>query len=487
MDHFYITTTIPYVNALPHLGHALEFVQADAMARWLRFCGNNVFFLSGTDENAMKNVQSAEAKGMPIKEFVDKNSGVFKKLLKELNISNDQFIRTIEERHKRGAQALWLSTDKKYIYKKKYRGMYCLGCELFYKQEELKENKCPLHPNRKVEEVEEENYFFKLSEFQGWLSRLISNNELKIIPESKKNEALSMIKMGLEDFSISRSKKRTRGWGVPVPGDKEQTIYVWYDALSNYINALGYPDKKAKLFEDFWLKGKSKIHVLGKDVSRFHSIYWPAMLKAANLPIPDFEFIHGFITLGESKMSKSSGDSIDPFELINEFGVDTLRYFLLREIPAYGDGDFSFKKLKTRYSGDLANGLGNFSARVLALGEKIGVLENSGIEKKVKEEINKTKKELENKMKEWKFHEALATIWKLISFGDGYIEENKIWAISEEVQKKEKLYNLVSILDNIVAMIGPFLPGTAEKIKRGISWRGDELRLKKIEMLFPRL
>jgi methionyl-tRNA synthetase len=281
-------------------------------------------------------------------------------------------LRTTEERHIKGAQALWSATKSEDIYKKKYEGLYCVGCEQFYKAEELDEKgECFEHPGKKPEVVEEENYFFRLSSYGPWLKDLLSSGKLKLVPESRKNELLSLIEQGLEDFSISRPAVRSKGWGVPVPGDPSQTIYVWYDALANYITALGYPNAEAPLYKKFWAEGDTRFHILGKGVSRFHAIYWPAMLKSANLVLPNEEFIHGYITIDGKKISKSLGNVVDPLVVAKKYGVDAVRYYLLREIPTADDGDFSEEKLLRRYNSDLANGLGNFVARVLTLVEKL--------------------------------------------------------------------------------------------------------------------
>lgn len=480
MNKFYITTTIPYVNAAPHVGHAFEFIQADVIARYRRLQGDTVYFLSGADENAIKNVQAAEDAGVPVKEFVEKNSKAFEDLLSKLNVSIDQFIGTTEERHKKGAQALWEATDPKYIYKKIYKGLYCVGCELFYKAEELNEKgECSDHPGKQLEEIEEENYFFKLSEFEPWLKELIESDTLKIIPETRRKEILSFINQGLEDFSISRPIKRSKNWGVSVPGDDSQTIYVWYDALANYITALGYPDEKAELYSTFWEKNKKRVHVLGKGVNRFHTVYWPAMLKAANLPLPTLEFIHGYITADGKKMSKSLGNVIDPFELVDKYGVDAVRYFFLREIPAYDDGDFSYEKFETRYNADLAGGLGNLVARVLTMAKKEGIKELKTINNsELKKTIKNVKEDVDSALKEFKFHEALEAVWSLIHNADRLIEKERPWekGDSQERVLQELLYTIRVISE----MLEPFLPETAEKIQL-------QLTSQKIEPLFPRL
>ncbi|OGZ02618.1 MAG: methionine--tRNA ligase, partial [Candidatus Liptonbacteria bacterium RIFOXYB1_FULL_36_10] len=321
----FISTAIPYVNAKPHIGFALELVEADVFARFKRVNNNDVFLLTGTDENSLKNVQTAEELNIPTAEFVEKNAKFFQKLAVDLNISNDGFIRTsIEEKHKKGAEKLWSSCRPEDIYKKQYKGFYCVGCEEFKTAKDLENGKCPEHPNREVEIVEEENYFFKLSNYQNKLKEIIETGKMEIIPETRKNEMLSFINSGLEDFSISRSNERAKKWGIKVPQDEEQTIYVWFDALSNYITALDYTSAGEK-FKKYWEEGSEIIHVIGKGINRFHTIYWPAMLLSAGVRIPTKIFIHGYITSAGQKMSKSLGNVVDPFELIEKYGADALR------------------------------------------------------------------------------------------------------------------------------------------------------------------
>lgn len=487
MKTFFISTSIPYVNADPHIGHALEFVQADVWARFHRQKGEDVFFLTGTDDNALKNVQAAEAAGIPVKQWVDAHAEVFKKLARELNVSNDDFIRTSkEERHQLGAQKLWLACKKEDIYKKKYRGLYCVGCESFKTGKELINGECPEHPGKKLEAVEEENYFFHLSRYQEELEQLIGSDKFKIIPESRRNETLQFIKSGLQDFSISRSRERAKNWGVPVPGDDAQIMYVWFDALSNYINALGYADNGEK-FKKYWEKGDKIVHVIGKDINRFHAVYWPAILLSAGVRLPSTVFVHGFLTVDGQKMSKSVGNVVNPLEVIQKWGAEPTRYYLLREIPAYEDGDFSLRKLKERYNSDLANGLGNFTARVLTLahGQEF---DSDGVEETVDEKIKATRTIVSQKLSEFKFNEAIGAVWDLISFGDAYVNEKKPWDTSvAKDQRSRIILNLVIILDNVAALLKPFLPETSEKITKAIAWDGDKLRVQKTAPLFPRL
>ena len=496
---FFISTSIPYVNAAPHIGFALELVQADVLARVRREKGDDVFFLTGTDENALKNVQAAEAAGVAVQKWVDEHSEVFKKLTKAINISNDDFIRTSKEkRHILGAQKLWLAClaprdpaqpDKKEdIYKKKYRGLYCVGCEVFKTEKELVDGECPEHRQKKLEIIEEENYFFRLSKYQEKLEQLIESNKFRIIPESRRNEILKFIKFGLEDFSISRSRERAKGWGVEVPGDPSQIIYVWFEALSNYINALDYADNGEK-FKKYWEESGEIIHMIGKGINRFHTVYWPAMLLSAGVRLPSTVFVHGYVTINGQKISKSFGNVVDPFYTIKRYGVDATRYYLLREIPAYEDSDFSIQKFEARYNADLANGLGNFAARVLTLANQHEFSTNdTNIDKEIEDKIAETKKIVNQKLEEFKFNEALAAIWNLIAFGDAYVNEKKPWDASiVKDQRSRVILNLVVILDNVAALLKPFLPATAEKITQSIEWEGERLRVQKIAPLFPRI
>ncbi|MDP2696055.1 MAG: methionine--tRNA ligase [bacterium] len=487
---FYISTSIPYVNAAPHIGHALEFVQADVLARWARQHGQDAFFVSGTDDNALKNVQAAEAAGVSVDKWVGEHANIFQKLLKDLNISNNDFIRTsIDQRHLAGAQKIWRSCRPEDIYKKKYSGLfYCLGCEEFKNTKDLINGECEEHPGKALESVAEENYFFRLSNYQKRLEDIISSDKLKIVPKSRKNEMLAFIRDGLEDFSISRSRERAKDWGVPVPDDDSQVMYVWFDALSNYINALDYADDGGA-FKKYWQQGDEIIHVIGKGINRFHSIYWPAMLLSAGIGLPKKILVHGYFTIDGQKISKSLGNIIDPFEVIGKYGVDATRYFLLREIPSTDDGDFTFAKFEERYNADLANGLGNFAARVLTLGEKLGELSEIEIDKEIADKIVAAKGLVGLKIKEFKLHEALAGIWELISCGDKYVNDKKPWSADVgDADKRKMIFNAVTILDNVAALLQPFMPSTAEKITQGISWSSaGKLKLNKAENLFPRL
>ena len=485
MKHVFISTSIPYVNAAPHLGHALEFIQADVLARHHRAIGDKVFFLSGSDENSLKNVRSAEKAGIPVMDLVSENFKKFFDLKESLNISFDDFIRTTEERHFKGAQKLWTACEKD-IYRKKYSGLYCVGCEEFYKEDELIDGLCPEHKT-KPELIEEENYFFKLSEYQAEIRDLIKTDTVKIIPESRKNEVLSFIDSGLQDFCISRTNERAKGWGIDVPGDSTQKMWVWFDALSNYINALGYGSSDESKFNEFWQDNEFKTHVLGKGIIRFHSVYWLAMLLSAGISLPKTILVHGYLTVDGQKMSKSIGNVVDPKELVLKYGSEGVRYFLLREVPATGDGDFTYEKFEKRYNSDLASGLGNLFSRTLAMVIKAGL--DNEFEVKPNNLFIEKNKEVEEKVLERfiQFNETLMDIWDLVSFCDKYIENEKPWEIIDVQKQREVFSNLIYSLNNISKLIEPFLPLTSEKMKEQLGNNNGIFNIKKGDALFPRI
>lgn len=470
---FFITTAIAYVNAPPHLGFALESIQADVLARAHRARKEEVFFETGTDEHGTKIQRAAEKEGIPTAEFVLKNAKLFQDLKPALNLSWDAFSRTNrKEPHWGEVEKIWKKLEKNGdLYKKTYEGLYCVGCEAFITKKDLVDGKCHIHL-REPEKVSEENWFFRLSKYGKELEKLLSENTLRVVPEYRKNEVLSLIGEGLEDISFSRPRKDLP-WGIPVPGDDSQTIYVWADALVNYMD---YPEH--------W---PADVHLIGKDILRFHAIIWPAMLISAGLPLPKSIFTHGFITTDGQKMSKSLGNVVDPFELVRKYGIDPVRYYLLREIPSGEDGDFTHEKMKDRYNGDLANGLGNFYARVLTLASKYGEIHASPLEKEIEEKIEEVKKASEEKLDNFRLHDALGTIWELVGLGDRYVNGNKVWEIKDEEEKKRKLHNLLVILENLGVLLVPFLPETAEKIAASISREGEVVKVTKGANLFPRL
>lgn len=468
----YIIQAIPYVNAAPHVGHALEYVQADCLARFYRLNDYDVLYSSGADENSLKNVQAAEKEGVPVQKLVDKYAKSFFDLKDAFNLTFDIFNRTSTKEHFRGAQKFWNLCREEDIYKKKYKGLYCVGCEQFYTPGELVDGKCPEHlivP----EEVSEENYFFKLSNYQEFLEKLISTDKLKITPPSRKNEVLSFIKGGLEDFSISRSKERARGWGVPVPGDDTQVMYVWFDALVTYLTALGFGNDE-NVYRDFWVNNKNKIHVIGKGIIRFHAVYWIAMLESANLELPSEEFVHGYITVNGQKISKTLGNVIDPFDLVKKYGADVIRFYLLREIPAWGDGDFSESRLKELYNGELANGLGNLVARVARLASDVNL--------KLPEKRNFTfKKAVSDHIKTYRFDLAIMAIWDEVSKLDKQINKTKPWEL-KGAELKKVLAPIAQEIREIAFNLSPFVPETSQKILGQFT---GEIKAEK--PLFPRI
>ena len=453
MKRIYLTTAIPYVNAAPHIGFALEAVQADCLARFWRSNGYEVLFSSGTDENSLKNVQAAEAEGIPTRQLVDKYSRQFASLKEALNLSWDIFNRTSLPHHFLGAQKLWQLVKHDDIYKKNYRGLYCVGCEAFYDPKEISGGQCPEgHVN--IEEIEEENYFFKLSNYQGFLFKLIDTDRLRITPITRKNEVLSFIKQGLEDFSISRSIERARGWGVPVPSDNSQVMYVWFDALTTYLSALGFGSKEGDLYQKFWVENSNRLHIIGKGIIRFHALFWPAMLASAGLPMPKTEFVHGYVTVEGQKISKSLGNVIDPFDLVGKLGVDAIRYYLLREIPSWGDGDFSISRLREIYNGELANGLGNLAARVGRLCADINL--NLPPKKNFK-----FKKAVWENLRNFRFDLALLSLWEEISTLDKRINEERPWELEGRTLKKT-ITPIAQAIREIAFNLSPFLPQTAQ-------------------------
>ncbi len=480
---YYITTAIDYANAAPHVGHALEKVQADVLARYHRQKGFETFYLTGTDEHGVKVFRKAKEAGKEPQAFTDEIVEGFKALKEAFNLSWDEFIRTTDrEKHWPGVEMIWKKlVENGDIYKKNYQGLYCVGCEKFVTEKDLVDGKCRDH-QKEPEVVEEENYFFRLSKYSKEIESRIRNNELRIIPETRANEVLALIGEGLEDVSFSRPAKDLP-WGVPVPGDESQTMYVWCDALTNYISAIGYG--RNENWKKWW---PADAQVIGKDILRFHAAIWPGMLLSAGLSLPKKLLVHGFVSIDGVKMSKSVGNVIDPIELVKKYGTDAVRYYFLKEIPSHEDGDFSVANLERVYNGELANGLGNFSSRVLGLASKFGKLEVdfSEVETLVNEKIEATKKQVDEKIHAFRLHEAVSAINELISLGDKYVNDHEVWKDTEN--KKKEILNLVAILDNVAGLLLPFLPETSEKISKSINWiNKNTLEVVRGAGLFPRL
>ncbi len=467
---FYITTTLPYVNAEPHIGFALEILQADVWARFNRQSGNEVFFNTGTDEHGLKIFRKAEELGIEVQKYCDDSAERFVELKNALNLSFDNFIRTTDEKHIQAAQEFWKKCDSNGdIYKKIYRIKYCVGCELKKTDSELIDGKCPIHPNIEIEIIEEENYFFRWSKYQQQLLNLYENNPEFVLPKKRLNEIKRFVESGLEDFSISRFKNKMP-WGVPVPGDPEHVMYVWFDALVNYASAIGWPHDMEK-FEKWW----PVVQLAGKDNLRQQSAMWQAMLFSAGLPSSKQIFINGFIGVNGQKMSKSLGNIISPFEMIQKFGIDGTRYLLLSYGNFGEDMDVSWEKFIEKYNADLANGLGNLVSRVIKLSEKLEDLPKAGLS-------DFPKPGLRDAVEKMELGQALGYIWGIIRNANKFIDDNKPWELvkSDEAKLKEVMQKLINDLSQISYLLIPFLPETSEKIKKA-------LETGKIEPLFQRI
>ncbi|GAA4136029.1 class I tRNA ligase family protein [Actinomadura keratinilytica] len=512
----FISTTIPYVNARPHLGHALEYVQADCFARFQRLQGGDVFFLTGSDENSLKNVIAAEAEGISTRELVDRNVVYFEQLTEQLGMSQDDFIRTsVDPRHIAGASRVWeLIAANGDIYKKTYEGLYCVGCEQFYTPAELVDGKCPEHLVP-PELVSEENYFFRLSRYQNQLLDAYKSGALQIVPTSRYNEVVSFVEAGLEDISVSRSTERARGWGIPVPGDPSQVIYVWIDALTNYITALGWADGDEK-YRRYWAEAESRVHILGKGVTRFHAVYWPAMLMSAGLPLPTKTVVHGYITANGRKLSKSLGNVVDPVAVVGKYGLDAVRYALLADISPFEDGDFNEERLVQRYTTDLANGLGNLVSRVASMIGRYrkGTIpqaagERTDLDEQLARQVAESVEGVVAAMGRYDHREALAHVGDLIRASNSYVDGNAPWHLAKAAKAGDKaadarmdtvFLHLTGAIRQVGLLLLPFLPGSAEKILATIGEEGRRLgdpaewleglpgrTMVKPEPIFPRM
>lgn len=474
----YLTTTLPYVNADPHIGFAVELVQADTLVRLWRSAGEEVFFNTGTDEHGQKIWEAAEKNGQPVQEYVDHYAAEFRKLKDALALDNPTFIRTTDEHHKKAGAEMWRRCEAAGdIYKKKYAGLYCVGCEAFKTERELVDGHCILHPNLTLETIEEENYFFRFSKYGPQLEAYL-NQEGVVVPEWRKEEALNFVRGGLEDFSISREASRL-AWGIPVPGDESQVMYVWFDALTDYISTLGWPEDAEGNFKKFWVGGQT-LQMAGKDQVRFQSLMWQAMLFSAGLKNTDQIFYHGFITSGGQKMSKSLGNVINPYELVEKYGTEATRFLLLRHVHPTEDSDVTWKRLDEWYTADLVNGLGNLVARVMKLAEEhlTEPLQISGEDLGLEEGFI-------NLLTTFSFNEALDFLWEHVSKGDEYMTDKepykKIKNENSAEEARRDIEKLVKHLAKLASHLAPIMPETSARIAEAVREN------KKPENLFPRL
>jgi methionyl-tRNA synthetase len=469
MNKFYITTAIDYVNGTIHIGHAFQKVAADVLARYqrLKLGDDNVFFLTGTDEYGQKAEKSATEAGVDTKTYVRRISAQDKTEQDSLNISYNRFIETTDEDHNKVAQEIWQRAEANGdIYLGEYSGLYCTGCEAYYTEDDLVNGQCPFHPNLEIQKITEENYFFKWSKYQNFLIEHFNKHPEFVFPDTRRNEMLQFVKSGLKDIPISRT---SFSWGVPVPNQPKHVMYVWFDALTNYLTGVGFLENP-ELFKKFW---PADVHILGKDNARWHALLWPAMLKSAKLDLPQTILVNGFLGINGQKISKSLGNFISPSDWAKKFGADPIRYYLLRYNVLVEDGDISEEKLVQSYNSDLANGLGNLTARVAKLGETNQLI--------APEPLKAFYPEVERLFAEYKLNEVLNFIWTQITEADKKVNEEKPWTLEGE-KAKEVLVDLVKRIQQIAFNLQPFMPETSEKILKQFSGA-----IKPSSPLFPRI
>jgi methionyl-tRNA synthetase len=477
----------------------MELVQTDVMARHWHHRGDEVRFLSGTDDNSLKNAIAAEDEGIPTKELVDRNAAAFYNLRDSLQISFDDFIRTsVDQRHKVGVDRLWCATEKSGdLYRKHYEGLYCVGCEQFYNENELVDGLCPEHFTR-PQLVSEENWFFKLSRYEDQLRDLIESGKLRIEPESRRNEMLGFIRQGLQDFSISRSVERARGWGIEVPGDPGQVIYVWWDALGNYITALDY-GTDGDNYRHWWTDSDSRTHVIGKGIIRFHAVYWTAMLISAGEPLPTTIFVHDYLTVDGKKLGKSLGNAIDPVAIVDQCGTDALRWWLVRDVSRVGDADFTTDRLIGRYNEDLANGLGNLVNRTVSMlhkyrGGTVPTLPDTLRAGPLATAIADAPSSVDAALERFDFRQATAAIWRIVDEANRYVVKVAPWHLAKaekngDTAASDALDEVLSVLVHAARVVAdeltPFLPSSALRVAAQLGSGGDQL--DEPQPLFPRI
>jgi len=523
---FYVTTSIPYVNADPHLGFALEVVQADVLARHRRLRGDQVRLLSGTDDHAIKNVQAADRAGLPVAEFVAQRAGAFRRLGEQLNASYDDFLRTsVDPRHRAGAERLWRACAAAGdIDRRHYEGLYCVGCEQFYTHDELVDGVCPAHGTAPTL-VSEENWFFRLSRYQKPLRELLASGRLRIEPEVRANEVRAFVERGLADFSISRSVERARGWGIPVPNDPTQVMYVWWDALGYYVTSLDYgkgPDAEA--FRTWWAGDGRRVHVIGKDILRFHAVYWPAMLLSAGLPLPTDIYVHDFLTANGQKLSKTLGNVVDPVHLADQYGVDAVRWWLIAEVSKVGDTDFTLRRLVDAANRDLAGGLGNVAQRVLAMvhrfrggvvppavslavgvaPSRVAVTPGPGVLSdrigaalaRLDAAASGLPHRIDAALEDFDLRRAARAITAFVAEINRCIERTAPWALAKAerggdadagLRLDQTLATLVAALRVLAREIEPFVPGLAAKLAHQSGSHQPDGALPRLEPLFRRV
>ncbi|GAA2622055.1 methionine--tRNA ligase [Dactylosporangium fulvum] len=452
---FYVTTAIPYVNADPHLGHALELVQADVLARHRRLRGEPVRFLTGTDDNALKNVAAAKSAGRDVRAFVDSNAARFRSLRGPLDLSFDDFISTsADPRHAPGVERLWrASADRGDFYRRRYEGLYCAGCEQFI------DGTCPEHPHDQPVPVAEENWFFRLSRYADRIGKLLETGEVRVEPQARRNEVLAFVRGGLSDFSVSRPAARADGWGIPVPGDPSQVVYVWWDALANYVTALGEGDE----YERWWAGSTERVHVIGKGIVRFHAVYWLALLLSAGLPLPTAIFVHDYLTVDGAKLSKSAGNSVDPQDLVARFGTDAVRWWLLREVAPVGDTDFTVARLVHRANQDLANGLGNLVNRTLTLvhSRQDGWIGDPAAPYGVCAQLPGR---IDRALARFDLRAATDALWTVVDEGNRLVESSRPWQLTGPALDAV-LATLVHSCRVLAKELEPFLPSGAARLR----------------------